>query len=38
MWPDDLMIQVSNSVMPDNRSKRSDNFLYELRSGEVWDW
>ena len=31
----DLIIQVSSSVMPDNRLERSDNFLYELRSDEV---
>ena len=30
MWPEDLIIQLSNSVMSDNRSGRSDNLLYEL--------
>ena len=35
--PKDLIIHVSNSVMLDNRSERSDNFLYKLRSDEVQD-
>ena len=35
MRPEDLIIQVSHSVILGNRSERSDNFLYELRSDEV---